>query len=247
MLQSADRYAYAPAGWATKLPAGSGSEEFWAAHIARAQAACEAHIAHSGRGHWVSSEHGGAFLIFAYVLALAGRDRQAITILDYGGGLGEHYWVGRALVPELTLAYHCKELPAIADAGRALTPAATWHTDDACLLQQYDLVMFCSSLQYVQEWKDTLRRAASASRRYVFLSDLPTVHAVETCVATQRSGGVTNLHWLLNRNEVLQTVEGAGLRLIQDFAMGAYPTVAHAPEQPACAGWLFERESVPVV
>jgi len=70
---------------------------------------------------------------------------------------------------------------------------------------------------------------------------VPTVRNVPAFVATERSGGVTNLHWQLNRDEVVRTVEGRGLRLVREFAMGPYPPVANAPEQPSCAGWLFER------
>ena len=49
--------------------------------------------------------------------------------------LGDHYWLGKALVPGVDLDYHCKELPRVAEAGRQLTPAVTWHSDDACLAQ----------------------------------------------------------------------------------------------------------------
>ena len=60
-------------------------------------------------------------------------------------------------------------------------------------------------------------------------------------VITQRSGGVTNLQYLLNRSEIIDTVQRAGLRLEREFAMGPHPPVANAPEQPTSVGWLFQR------
>ena len=102
--------------------------------------------------------------------------------------------------------------------------------------------MFQSSLQYVREWQDLLRRAAQAARRYLWLSDVPTVRQVSTYVVTERSAGATNLHYQLNRSEIIDTVERVGLRLVREFEMGPHPPVANAPEQPTCVGWLFERD-----
>ncbi len=181
-------------------------------------------------------------VIFGYVLALAAAQQQKLTVLDYGGNLGDYFWLAKALVPDVDLDYHCKELPRVAEAGRQITPAVTWHTDDACLARPHDLVMFSSSLQYLPGWQHTLRRAAQSARGYLFLSDVPAVRDVPSYVVTQRSGGMTNLQYHLNRSEIIDTVERAGLRLIREFAMGPHPPVANAPEQPTCRGWLFQRD-----
>jgi len=243
LLRSVDHYAYAPRGWDTPLPAGASSQDYWTAFIARERSACEALIARVRNGEPIATAAGDNVKLaaFGYVLALAAHQKSKITVLDYGGNLGDYLWHGRALMPALELEYHCKELPRIAEAGRQINPGITWHTDDACLRRQYDLVMFSSSLEYLPEGEDVLVRAADAARGYLFLSDVPTVRNVPAFVATERSGGVTNLHWQLNRDEVVRTVEGRGLRLVREFAMGPYPPVANAPEQPSCAGWLFER------
>ena len=49
--------------------------------------------------------------VFGYVLALAARTNRGLTVLDYGGNLGDYYWLAEALVPDVELDYHCKELP----------------------------------------------------------------------------------------------------------------------------------------
>jgi len=64
---------------------------------------------------------------------------------------------------------------------------------------------------------------------------------VPAYVATHREGGTTNLQTLMNRSEIVGTVERAGLRLVREFAMGPHPHIANAPEQPMCLGWLFQR------
>ena len=178
---------------------------------------------------------------FAYALALTGCGARKVTVLDYGGGLGDYYWVARAFVPSLELDYQCKELPAIAAAGGELNPEITWHADDSCLDQAYDLIVFSSSLQYLHDWQATLIRAARSTRRYLLVSDIPTVRKTATYVAMERSHGCTNRCWQLNRDQVVRAAEEAGVRLIREFDMGMHPPVANAPEQPSCLGLLFQR------
>ena len=245
LFRSVDHYAYAPDGWNTPLPRNATPDDYWAAHVHRGRPECEALIAHVRDGKPVMTEAGADMrrITLGYVLALIARDHQRISMLDYGGGLGEDYWVGRALVPDLRLDYHCKELPALAEAGRALSPEVKWHTDDACLDDHYDMVMFSSSLQYLRDWKSMIGRAGAAARRHLFVSNIPVVRRVATCVATERSASVTNLHWLLNRDDIVNTADKAGFSLVQEIAMGDYPVVANAPEQPTCVSFLLVKRS----
>lgn len=243
MLRSTTLLQYAPQGWSTPLPGNAANGDFWAASVAQEQAACEALIARIRAGEPLLSDGDEAskYAAFGYVLALAARERQPLKVLDYGGNMGEYAWLGGALLPGVELDYHCKELPPIAAAGRQLTPHVTWHTDDACFENEYDLVMFSSVIQCLPDWKDVLQRAAQATRGYLLLSDVATVTGVPAYVATHRSGGRTHLQLQMNREETIRTVEGAGLQLVREFLMGAHSPIANAPEQPTCAGWLFER------
>jgi putative methyltransferase (TIGR04325 family) len=243
LVRSTDRLAYAPRGWNTPLPSGSGSEAFWSRFAERGRAECEALVARVRAEHPVLTSDDGMFgyISFGYVLALAARQKDKVTVLDYGGKYGEYYWLAKALVPDVEIEFHCKELPAVAAAGRDLTPAVIWHTDDRCLDGPYDLVMFSASLGYVPDWKRILGQAAQGTRHYLFLADLPSVRDVPTFVITQRSAGLTQLQYLFNRSEIADTVQRAGLRLIREFTMGVHAPVANAPEQPVYAGLLFAR------
>ena len=243
LVRSVDHYAYAPDGWNTPLPAGGGNEAYWSRFVARERTGCETVIARARKRDPVlpPDEESVKYIAFGYVLALAARRADRVSVIDYGGNLGEYYWIGTALVADVELEFHVKELPAVAAVGRQLTPEVTWHTDDACLAASYDIVMFSSSLQYLPNWTDILSRAATATRHYLFLSDIPSVREAPTHVITQRSGGVTTLQYLLNRSEIIDTVRRAGLRLEREFTMSAHPPVANAPEQPMSAAWLFAR------
>lgn len=240
LVPSTDRLAYAPRGWNTPLP-GGGNEAYWARFLKREREWCERLVARVRTGDPVLASDDAilGYLAFGYVLALAARHKDKITVLDYGGNLGEYYWISKALVPGVQLEYHCKELPAVAAAGREISPDVIWHTDDRCLEGTYDLVLFSASLPYLTDWQSVLQLAARATRQYLFLADTPSVREVPTYVFTQRSGGVINLGHLFNRAEVVDVVQRSGLRLIRDFTMGPHAPVANAPEQPLYAGLLF--------
>jgi putative methyltransferase (TIGR04325 family) len=241
LFLSSDHFEYAPDGWATPVPS---PNEFWSSFLAQERSMYEALTARIRAGQSPLSVHSDErvkYLTYAFVLALAARDHQTLSVLDYGGNLGEYYWIGLFLVPGISLDYHCKELPGVAAAGLALNPTVTWHTDDSCLGRSYDMVMLCSSLECLPNWRETLRHAAGAADRYLFIPAVSTVNTVPSYVGRQRTGGRTHLLNLLNRSEITATVEGAGLQLQQEFAIGGHPMVANAPEQPARTGWLFER------
>jgi len=234
---------YAPQGWLTPLPGSASSEEFWAAFLDSEESHCAALIARFRADEpllYPDSDENGKYAVFGYVLALAAREQRKVTVLDYGGNLGDYYWMGRALIPGVELDYHCKELPSVAEVGRRITPDVTWHTDDDCLDSQHDLVMFSSSIQCLRNWQDILARVGR-STRYLLLSDVPTVRHVPAYVVTHRESGQINLQMPMNRAEVIATAERAGMRLLREFPMGAHPPIVNAPEQPTCIGWLFQR------
>lgn len=242
LLRSADRLAYAPLGWNTPLPPGGG-EAFWGKFVERERAWCESLIARVRAEDPVLASDDAilGYLAFGYVLALTARQRHRVTVLDYGGNFGEYYWISKALVPGVEIEFHCKELPAIAAAGRLVSPEVSWHTDESSLESPYDLVMFSSSLQYLRDWQSVFRQAAQSTRQYLFLGDIPAVRGVPTYVITQRSKGATTVGYVFNRSEIADAGQRAGLRLIREFTMGQHAPVAQAPEQPLYVGWLFAR------
>lgn len=241
LAPSRSGFSYAPRGWDTPLPRGRRTTDYWTAFIEKERSECALLIAQIQAGLPLDGGDGVKHLVFGYVLAIAARNTDRISVLDYGANLGDYYWLARSLVPGVDLEYHCKELLEVAAAGQHLTPAATWHTDDSCLDRSYDLVMFSSSLQYLPDWQGVLGRAARSSVHHLFLSDVPTVRNVPTFAALERSAGMTNVHHQLNRTDILQKVASEGLELIREFTMSPHPFIDDAPEQPTRVGWLFGR------
>lgn len=251
--RSVDCLTYAPHGWATKLPKSTGNEDAWAQYFPYAleddRRECESAIRRFRDGQPLLIEQNNSAdaaqyvvnMPCVYVLALTARLGPALRILDYGGNLATLYWIGKTLLPGVELEYHCRELASVAEEGRKISPEVIWHTDDDCFAERYDVVMFTSVLQYIQNWQDLLRRAAPAVGTYLFLSHVPTVEHVPSYVAMQRAKGMTLLHQQLNRADVLAIVQSTGLRLVREFVMREHEPIENAPEQPSHRGWLFER------
>lgn len=187
-------------------------------------------------------------LSYAYVLTLAARHKDKISVLDWGGGLGHYYRLGQAVLPEVEIDFHCRDVPLMCAAGKGLCPEVHFHADDRCLENGYDLVMINGSLGYFPNWQDLLARLAGCAKEYLFLTRVLVVDESPTFVARQHTDvydyNSEMLTQVFNRKEVLQTVADTGLQLVREFVVGPGPTVAGAPEPCRDCGWLFKRESV---
>jgi len=184
------------------------------------------------------------FMVFAYVLARAARGRDRLTWLDWGGGLGHYAILARALLPEVTMDYHCRETALLSREGRALQPEARFYDDDAdCFARDYDLVMASSSLQYSRDWGAALTRLAGAARGFLFVTRLPIVEREDSFVAIQRAhrhGYRTEYQgWVLNHREFLDRATALGLVLEREFLIDERPRIRRAPEACRYRGFLF--------
>jgi putative methyltransferase (TIGR04325 family) len=180
-------------------------------------------------------------ITYAFVLALVAHKKETVTVLDWGGSLGHNYLIGKALLPYVTIDFHCKEVPLMAEAGKKLNPDVHFSIDESCLLRTYDLVIMNGVLQYYDNWVNTLCRIAPAVNEYLFLGHLPLVYESPGFVAIQRHYGTEMLHEQFNRKVMLEVIEGMGFSLVREFLTGLRPYIKNAPEQCELFSWLFKR------
>jgi len=181
---------------------------------------------------------------FAYVLARAAHGRDRLTVLDWGGGLGHYAVVARAVLPEVELDWHCREVPSVAHAGRAVNPEVTFHEDDTCLDRTYDLVLASSSLQYEPDWQKLLGGLAHATSGFMLVTRIPVAVEAPSFVVLQRAaayGYATEyLGWVVSREALLAEASRAGLALDRELLLDAWLSAAGAPEDPiGHRGFLF--------
>jgi putative methyltransferase (TIGR04325 family) len=179
-----------------------------------------------------------------YVLARTAHAHEAISFLDWGGGVGQFYPLVRILAPEVAIDYHCKDVPVLTAVGRELLPDVTFHDDDSCLERRYDLVLAAGSLHYVEDWRSALRGLAGATELNLLLTRIPTVAGHPSFVVVQRTQtygfGTGVLEWFLNRDELLGCADDAGMRLVREFVMLDETPAAGVPEQARYRAFLFE-------
>lgn len=183
---------------------------------------------------------------FGYVVGRAASGQSKLSILDWGGGLGQYGLIARSMFPALEIEYHCYDLPLMTEAGRTLLPKAQFHDDEAeSVARSYDLVMASASLQYARDWRAALRRLARAAGTHLYVTRLPCVLRASAFVVVQRPDayGYNTEYpgWVLNRDDFLSSAMSAGMVLKREFLLWEQPHVPGAPEQPVYRGFLFER------
>jgi len=179
-LQSRDKQPpqceYVPEGWSAKDDHIKGWNEEsiaeaqrarWPAFVLNLGGTGPLGVAHEAvaptREGW---EAHNTLMCYAYVLTLATRKRDSLTVLDWGGGAGHYCLISKALLPDVHIEYHCYDTPVLCRLGRELLPHASFHTNaDDVFQRQYDLVLVSGSIQYFENWPEILGEACSGQSR----------------------------------------------------------------------------------
>jgi len=183
---------------------------------------------------------------FAYVLALAARNKERLSLLDWGGGIGHYALLAEKVLPGVEVDYHCKEVPRIVAAARGLGHPGRFVDDDSWRDRHYDLVLVSGSLQYSEDWCAALHDLAGHASGHLYVTRLPLARAVPSFTVIQRAydyGYDTEyLGWVVNREELLACAERASLELVREFLLDAWLAARGAPESPTGhGGFLFRR------
>jgi putative methyltransferase (TIGR04325 family) len=249
-------WEYVPEGWARPVPGwdveavARAYESAWPSYLEALSGPGPLGVEHAVAGGQAIDRHDRAahntIVSYGYVAALAARGAERLSILDWGGGLGHYEPLTRALVPDVELEFHCKELPALVERGRRLSPHVHFHDDESCLERRYDLVLASSSLQYAEDWRSLFAALAAATGRYLYVTRLPVALSASSFVVLQRAyryGYETEyLGWVVSRDELLREAASAQLELVREFVLSAWFSAPGAPENPVeHRGYLFGR------
>jgi len=183
---------------------------------------------------------------YGYVLARAARNKQDLSILDWGGSLGHYYLYSRALLPEVSIDYHCYDSPSLCRLGQRLQPGVQFHEGtDNLAGTRFDLVVSSSSLHYFENWREIASVLAERTSGFLYVARLMIVNRSPSFVVRQRPrrDGYHEhyLSWFLNRGEVVECVERLGMELVREFVFAESWPVKHAPEKGECRGFLFRH------
>lgn len=184
---------------------------------------------------------------YAYVLALAARQREAVSVLDWGGGVGHYSVLSKSVLPDVKLDYYCHDVPLLCRAGRQCAPDVKFlEQRDECFLRTYDLVLASSSLWYEEDWRSLIGRLVAASNSYLYVTRMIFINRMCSYVAIQRTAAdsyrTEYLCWILNQQEFVNFVCSLGMRLVREFLICEAQHIVRAPEQGTYKGFLFYRD-----
>ena len=186
-----------------------------------------------------------AAMSFAYILARAAHTKEMLSVLDFGGGVGQFAPLARALLPQVEIDYNVAETRTLCALGRELNAGAHFHVSSEHDWEQrkYDLAIASASLQCTQHWQTNFARLADVTTDYLFVMRIPIVFHHPSFVVLQRAEsyglGTEFLGWFVNRDELLDCASQASLTLDREFVMMDYTPAKGAPEQATYRGFLF--------
>jgi putative methyltransferase (TIGR04325 family) len=236
---------YSIAGW-NDPDVASAQEKHWPTLVANLRGPGPLGVAHFP---WHQTREDRAdhnvMMSYGYILALAAHNKEVLSILDWGGGAGHYYLYSKALLPEVSIDYHCYDVPSLSELGHRLLPRIhIGHDEKAFLNRQYDLVISSSSLHYFESWRDELRKLAAAATTYLYVARLQTVLRSPSFVAAHKpyhSGYREFPSWFINQEEFVNCARDCGFDLLREFVYYGKSIIRGAPERGDCRGYLLRR------
>ena len=162
------------------------------------------------------------------VVALVGDDKERISILDYGGGMGTSYLNCLSAMRGSNVTkidHHIVDLEDTIEYGIKLYPkdmGIHFHRDIPVALKNVDIVYIGSTLQYINDYQALIQRLAKLTPKYILLTDYFTSEAETFATAQVNMKGRRMAYWIFNLSEIVELITQQGYKKI-------YETKNHQP------------------
>ncbi|MBL9140704.1 MAG: methyltransferase, TIGR04325 family [Phycisphaerae bacterium] len=144
---------------------------------------------------------------------IAGMGVNRCSVLDIGGGGATSLLQVRENLPGVSLQWTVVEREAVCASAQQLVKQPDLVFRSSFPSGANDVAYMGSSLQYFEDWRGTLRRAAAAATRFVLIEDVPVV-ACESFAAAQRYYAGAIPSWFIGHDELMRTATECGLRCV---------------------------------
>ena len=197
-----------------------------ALYLSRAREAIRACIESTNSGQPMPDFHVQRATYLVSIVATSLAQREQVSVLDFGGGLGIGYLVCCDRIPAArsALAYKIVDLPEICAAGEEFF-AESSHVDFAQEIHpsdagRFEVAFTASALQYMPDWRVAVSEIASLRAPLVLLSDV-FAGDIRPFVTLQLYHGSKTPHWFLNLDELVNVMEQHGyVLLLKDVSRG---------------------------
>jgi putative methyltransferase (TIGR04325 family) len=149
-------------------------------------------------------------------VAMMLRDKERVNILDFGGGLGIGYMTLAESIPVdfERIVYTIVEVPEVCQSGMdLLVGRGVRYTSNLPISAKFNLIHAASSFQYIEHWQNLVAKFAALKPDYVLLSDV-FAGSIKSYATLQNYYESRIPHWFLNLNELLNTFDNYGYRLV---------------------------------
>jgi len=153
-------------------------------------------------------------VILPPVAAMMLNQKSKIDILDFGGGLGIGYMTLKESVSFKIkkINYTILELPTICKQGKVMHNDEVNFVDTFQNLNEFDLVHSSSAIQYIEEWKELVKRFCSFKAEHILMSDVFAGN-FNTFVTLQNYYSNKIPHWFFNIEDFIETFNQNGYSL----------------------------------
>ena len=141
-------------------------------------------------------------------------DKNFKTILDFGGGLGTHYELMRhCLKDEIDIDYHVVETENnVEEAVKLWENRIKFHSEINSSIKP-DLCYSNSVLQYVEDWKGTIKSLIDLGPKLILLDDFPGGD-IQQFVSIQNYYSHKMPCWFFNLPNAIKDIEDMGYDLV---------------------------------
>ena len=180
-------------------------------------------LAASRRYRFIPTEVMGEHAFLPLLVSILGRDRNTVSILDFGGGMGVDYiHLVNSVVHAKDVDYHIVENRSVCEAGsRLFENDSRIHFYPALPtgLAKVDIIYMCSALQYIENYADLLKALSDYHPEYFLFvklsaGDIPTYATDQTNLPVTRIA-----YWFINVREIESLMSKNGYSLIFKSAL----------------------------
>jgi putative methyltransferase (TIGR04325 family) len=164
-----------------------------------------------------ASPRGDRSLLPALAATVA-KEQGDVAVLDFGGGMGIGYIDLRASIgPDVPVRFLVVEVEEVCAAGRTLFPGDRSITFvsrlDDVPAGRVDIVYISSALQYVDDWRDLLRRLVARGPAYVLFANVSAGDIPTFATAQRNVPGSVLAYWFIGLDDLTAVLRAEGYRL----------------------------------
>lgn len=198
---------------------------------------------------FIPHESSGDDTLLPLIVSLLSKSNDDFNILDFGGGPGlSLYHLSKCLVKKISIRYTIVETKKMCEFSRELfknNPDIEYVDAVPESIPNLKIVYISSVLQYIEDYKNLLRKLTNLNPAYVFLAKT-SCGEFDTYVSKQLNESGCELSYrFLNIHEIIEIMNEFGYKLIFKSSHGNTYDQRNFPEKlrmNKASNLLFEKE-----